>query len=617
MTYLRSARVRIIDAVQALGRVALRHGILLTIATITLGIALLGGGIPDTLGLSEPNSPVRDLLTTVGGSLAALFGIVVAVVLVAFQQVRPNLTRQAIQEILSDRFLVAVAELFLVAMTASVALLAIPVKSAFLVGMTYLVLLLFAAALLLVAPAIRHLLRLSSFVPRINKLLSSLTTTKLQSHDSRFFRWMPLDGLADEPTAIGLLTRLSENALRDNDRTLANNIAEGLARRTYELLPKSDDDQADALGPLMGLLRSNVYIATQSRHESLIVHHLALLEELHELLSKKSAGPRVLDVLDETFEALILEANSTGLNRAASYGIHAVGRAAVHQLKNNMPREADIWMFDADLTTRKKSEDDRVAYSKWEHISMAYGSMLSRVAENAIKKGDAHLADECQSTMVYMASAAVGSIESEKQRLFYVRNCYGTMYRIGESLLQAGLPEREAIHAASTYFDSYSTDSESLVATILNPLLEGFVVRKARLGKLDYMEINSFATLARGASHPKSTKPYVLRVVTAISTVLTNAAEEFSKRPDHERWSYVVDILAQVHSIGEFLAKEQPEAKQELASIRRQVQTIGSLIPADLELPERGWGNWPVPKLNRKSSAKKNRETAKASRKAP
>jgi len=473
--------------------------IALGILFIFLLIWLFGPRLPSFLGIKSLSS-ANTVLAVIVGALGSLLGIIIAVILVAFEILRKTYTTYATKaffqnERLRELFVLYVSTIIVSILT--IASLSYPLDSRD-VCRIYISLYLFIGSISVLFPYSKEIIASAQSKEKIRELVNQVDYWAVSSF-SRFRPPVPpstyIESMEDNP--IFILSEVSVRTLKDDDRLIPNLV---LVESTNKLLKMLDtaSNKRETINAFLIIFRNTAQQAIHYRQEGILRTIMYSIEIVHNFCAEKRIPWHEVIELNEFLNDMLEESIKVGLNQTVEHGFWMIERLMKEHLDKNVPNEDEIW--DLHIRTGKEVPVDHEKSLQWENVSTEYIRMISNLVEKSIELKCGEIVRTGLSSLIRIASEVIDSKLGDLQKADIVRLCYYyakalTLKCVDENLYKKVL----ALSPFEFLRIEEALENEAEFSKI--PLIEfsDFIIKLAKENSLDTFDLNELGSIGRSA----------------------------------------------------------------------------------------------------------------------
>lgn len=493
-------------------------GITAIFLTIGVYIPQLPSFLPNVLEIKNISAGIA-VLSMIIGSLAAIMGIVIAVMLVAFEILRKTYSTYAFKSFFQNKHLKELFSLYISTIIISVLTLVSlsdPLSSRD-INLIYFSLLLFVGSLLILFPYSQQIISSTQSKKRIKDVIERIDEKEIE-----FFRLQnylmvtPVldDGDYDvgtpliEENPIFILSEVSVRALKDDDRIIPRFI---LAESTKKLLTilknvENYNEARKTINVFLSIYKNTANHATKSRQEVILHAILGAFEGIHSFCAENKLPWNVVIELNDALVEIIEETIKNDLINVSQHGLYTIGRIMKMHLEKNIPYEDEIWIW-SDETAQQDPDKDL----QWVEVHDRYIQMVSDLAETAIDVKKSEVVSTGLLVLENMASEVMHLDLGDLQKTSIIRWCYYYVKKLVLKCVDDGLYSERTFRP--NYFATYGTALEKRAKYSNIPLttFSDILIQLAQRKSLNRLILNDLVIFGRGSSFDKIDKDVIYK----------------------------------------------------------------------------------------------------------
>lgn len=552
----------------------------LGILFIFLLIWLFRPSIPDFLGIKNTSS-ANTVLVVIAGALASILGIIIAVILVAFEILRKTYTTYALTAFFENERLRELSILYVSTIIVSILTLAslpdpLDVRD---VSLIYFPLFLFTICISTLFPYSKEIIASTQSKERIMKLVNDIDYSAV-SIFSRFRPPVPpskyIKSMEDNP--IFILSEVSIRALRDDDRLIPNLV---LTESTNKLLKMLDNggDKRETINAFLVILKNTARIAIRSRQEGILRTVIYSIEIVHDFCAEKQIPWHEVIELNEFLADMLEESIKAGLTQPVEHGFWTIERFTKEHLNKNVPNEDEIW--DLHIHTGKKVPVNHDKSLQWWHVSQEYPMMIRTLVEKAIELRRARMASVGLGSLIRIASEVIDSQLGDLQKSRVVSWCYYyaktlTLKAVDENLYRrAGfLSPFRSLRIKEALEKEVEFSKEPLIQ------FSDFIIKLTQKDSVDAFDLNELGTIGRGVVDKLGKNKIYKEALFLIIEVFDRLRKIVGADLTEEKKPIYLKINSQVKSLKEWMEahkKEDRDVEKKLNSLLSRFSKVEKL----------------------------------------
>lgn len=523
----------------------------LGISVIFVLLFLFKPVLPNILGIKN-NSSAITLLSVIAGALASILGIIIAVILVAFEILRKTYTTYAFKSFFQNKRL---RELFILYIStiivsmSTIASLSDPLKPHD-ISFIHVSFLFFITSILILFSYSRRIISSTQSKERIIELVNQIDYQVINSF--KYFRpHVPpsiyISAIEDNP--IFILSEVAIRTLKDDDRLTPKLV---LVEATNKLLKMLEvhGDRRTTINAFLIIFRNTARQAVQSQQEGTLRTILDCIESIHSFCAEKQVPWNEVIELNEILSEVLEESVKAGLDETGKVGFYIIEHIMKKHLEKNVPKEDEIWTLH--IRTGKEVPVDHDKSLQWEHVSMGYIGMISNLIETSIELKRGQVVSTGLHRLISIASKVIDNKLGDIQKADIIRWSYYYAKTLALKCVDEDL-YKKVIGLSPFNFIAIDRALEKKTIFSKDPLLQfsEFLLQLAHKNSLDIFILNVLGTVGRGAVHKldddniyKESLLFIIKVFNRLKEIIDADLSEEKRR-----------IYLEIHSQTESLKK--------------------------------------------------------------
>lgn len=398
--------------------------IILIILSLALIIYILP--IPNILGISDVNLTSNILNVTIT-ALASILGIIIAVILVAFEILRNTYNLYAFNTFFNNKTLKRLISIFLMTISISylnMLLLSDPL-SELNIKYTYFSFFLFLASLFLLFPYLFNIITSTHSKKKIDEIINKLDSSIIE--DLGWNGSSPIvyiDTWGEDP--ISTLIESGVNSLKNGNSYLSMLILTELESKFIEILQNQNLKEKNTMKKYINVyllfLNRITYQAMDLKEFDILNLSLDSISNIYNFFVENKLSANEIVDLDKFLRDFITNAIKRNLDQLANRGIKLLGDITKNNLENNIPPENDVFTLQA-LNGLKIKDPDHDAELQWTHFAYNYVMYIKFASKEAINNNRIEVLKTSSSVLENLINHILNSSLSKTQKHSIIRNC--------------------------------------------------------------------------------------------------------------------------------------------------------------------------------------------------
>lgn len=546
-------------------------GITAIFLTIGAYIPQLPSFLPNVLEIKNISAGIA-VLSMIIGSLAAIMGIVIAVMLVAFEILRKTYSTYAFKSFFQNKHLKELFTLYISTIIISVLTLVSlsdPLSSRD-INLIYFSLLLFVVSLLILFPYSQQIISSTQSKKRIKDLIEKIDEKEIEFFRLQNYLMTPVldDGDYDvvtpliEENLIFILREVSVRALKDDDRIIPRFILEESTKKLLTILKNVENynEARKTINVFLSIYKNTANQATKSRQEEILHAILGAFEGIHSFCAENKLPWNVVIELNDALVEIIEETIKNDLINVSQHGLYTIERIMKMHLEKNIPYEDEIWIW-SDETAQHDPDKDL----QWVEVHDRYIQMVSDLAETAIDVKKSEVVSTGLLVLENMASEVMHLDLGDLQKTSIIRRCYYYVKKIVLKCVDDGLYSEKTFRP--NYFAMYDTALKKRAKYSRIPLttFSDILIQLAQRKSLNRRILNDLVIFGRGSINRieqdviyKDTVLFIIKTFDKIKKIIEKDLNEENKQ-------IYIEINKQLNSFRRLMDSKKKDSDVEIA----------------------------------------------------
>jgi hypothetical protein len=333
---------------------------------------------------------VSAVLSRIVGALASILGIVVAILLVAFDIMRKTYAYYAVKEFFEDKYFRSMFAIFVSTILISTYALFTMEKipTARNAVLSYLSFFLFTVCMVVLYPCVKRILGTARSKDKIRKIVGEIGGRSI-SIFRMFRRSVPrpdyFSTIEEDPLFV--LSEVAIRTINEGDRLTPRFILTESTNKLIELLKKRSGhhDMREVINSFSIIYRHSARQAIIHKQEGTLATVLEVIRGIYEFCAEKKVPWHEVIELNELYQEIIEDTIEAGFDEVARQGLWDVKWVLEKQLEKNVPPESEIWMFHIREKGKTEVPVDHDKSLQWDNIPHTYLRMLNSLSEKVIE----------------------------------------------------------------------------------------------------------------------------------------------------------------------------------------------------------------------------------------
>ena len=465
--------------------------------------------IPNFCGFKNSTALIV-VFSTIAGVLASILGIVVAILIVAFEILRKTYASYALKKLLQDKRFRLLLTFFISTILLSISSApfieeTISVRA---LNLSYLSIILFFICLLLLYAYSKSIISSIISKKEIDEVIKKIGFAAIDQFD--YFRppVSPTDfASAIQGNPIYILSEIAKRSIRDDDDLTPRVILKQTTNRFKELITQANESLDKSrirtvIDRFLIITKRSARQAVVQRQEITLKTILDSIEDIHCHCANHHVKHLNLRDLNDSLKELIEQAIDNNLDSVAVKSLGTVERILEEHLAKNVPPEEEIRprltrMGEAQKGDRASVDRDKL--SQWRGISTEYLFMLSELTENAILNNKREYTVDALHAFTRIALCSIESTNlGDLQKRRIVETCYYTVQNLFIKCVQAKLyPKTRTLFpfSPSDIIDTLSKEKKEFSKVPLFTFCET-LIELSKSDSLDDFTLSSLGSIA-------------------------------------------------------------------------------------------------------------------------
>lgn len=530
------------------------------------------------------------VLSTIIGSLSAILGIVIAVMLVAFEILRKTYSAYAFKNFFQDEHLKEIFSIYTSTIIVSVLALASlsdPLNSRD-INLIYLSLTLFVGSLLVLFPYSQKIISSTQSKKKIGDLVE-----RIDSKETKFFRRQNYlrDPTLIEENPIFILSEVTVRALKNDDQILSHFIVDKSTEKLLTILNNVDnyDEAGETIDAFLNIYKNAASQATKSCQERTLYEVLGAIEGIHSFCAENKIPWNVVIGLNDALVEIIEGTTESDLINASQQGLYAIGRIMKMHLEKNSPYEDEIWLLSG--KDDKNIQDEINKDLQWDDISDRYIRMISSITETAIELQKGEIVNTALHVLEGIALAVMDMNLGDRQKTLIIKCCYYYIEKLVLKCVDAGLYRKGTIKPPSVFVNA--SKKEAKFSNIPVIAFSNILIQLAQRNLLDSFSLNMLGTFGRSSIHKieegefyKDSILFIIKTFNKIKNIIEEDLNEENKL-------FYMELNTQLNSFRRWMEnykKKDSDVETALSDAINSFSKVGQ-IKSEYEKDTIIWGN--------------------------
>ena len=381
--------------------------------------------IPNILGISSVQIATT-ILSVIIGSLASVLGIIIAVILVAFEILRKSYNIYAFKTFFKDEKLKELIILYIFTIIASLitlSTLSVPLNSRS-INLIYTSLFLFIISLVILFPYSRIIISSTKSKEKIKEIVDQIDYSTIHSLNYLRPSIPPSVYISQmEENPLFILSEVGIRTLKDDDRLTPKLILVECGNKLLKMLGDFPDSKRGVINSFLIVFRNISRQAINLHQEGTLITVLDVIETLHNFCAENKTPWHELIELNQFISDFLQETLIAGLDEITSRGLYMIERIMKKHVEKNIPKEEEIWILHFHQNKNNKIKHDAKKDLQWEHVSNEYIRILSNITEKAIRLHKGETVRTGMHALSSVVSEVLNMQLGDLQKHFIIRWC--------------------------------------------------------------------------------------------------------------------------------------------------------------------------------------------------
>ena len=564
--------------------------------------------VPNFLNITNITGAVTTSVI-IAGSLAAILGIVVAILLVVLEVLRRTYASYALKEFFQSKQLKRLFVLYISTIlisTVGVANVKEPLSSRN-INILYLSMALFVTCMIILYPHFRTILFSTGSKRRIRKIAAMINYQDVWSLTRRHAQTPASDYIsAIEENPIFVLSEVAIRTIKEGDRITPKVVLMESTQKLLSMIGEIDNAQEKRgfINAFSIIIRNSAKQAILERQGGTLRTVLDIIEDVHTYSAANKLPYYTLYEIDELLGEILKEAIQSDFDEIAREGMWLIKRVAQKHLKANVPEESEIYLLQIRKDRKTDVPHDTDKDLQWEHVSSAYIGMLGRLTEEAIELKKGYLAATGMRCFPSLASEINNYGLGPLQKEDIVRWCYYYAKKLTLKCADEGLYGK-VLMLSPFEASSINRILEKRADFSKEPLLAfgETLVQLAQKTPLDRYTLNNLGAIGRGCVNKVDNGNIFTEALLYICRVFDKIREILETENIPENRNAYVEASQQVKSLVKWFEskdKHNKRIEEELAKVignfNKRLQDFGTLYKSKTV-------KWPADEKSKKVAA--------------
>ena len=469
--------------------------------------------IPNYFGISDTQA--SNILSVIIGSLASILGVLIAVIVVAFNILRKYYNFYAFRTFFKNKRLGEFITFYLLTITiAFLALIGIsnPLKP-HIINILYFAIFLFIVSLWILFPYSSAIISSTQSKDQIKKIVNKIDMdiVRIYKIKSDIMPSFSLVGIEENP--IFVLNELGIRSLNDNDWLTSIYILDVCEKKLFDLLDNhlqehgNDREKSFERGNIITvfllIVKPIAYHAIKKQNESVLRNVLGFIENLHYFCAQNQMAWYEVEDLNNFIKNLLKEALSAELDTIPYMGFLMVNRILKVHLENNVPLENEVFTLQywkakdtGEEWVHNNEKEDPDKGVQWKQVSTKYIAIIQETAKNCVELNNEEILNQAIVSLLNIIRSVIGMSLGDYQKYDVVKNC---CWGINDLI---SIKSASNLHSSYFYLNYYKMTIEKAIKTSTEKIYERILFSYmysfralARNGKLNSFELNELGVL--------------------------------------------------------------------------------------------------------------------------
>ena len=535
-----------------------------------------------------------NILTVVIGSLASILGVLIAIVLVAFNIMRKYYNAYAFKTFLKDRNLNSLVTIYVTTIILSfLTLIFISDVETTLFKMFISCVGLFIISMIILFPLSQRIISSTQSKERISDIVEKINpdTIKVLRYGKEIMPSYDLTDIDENP--IFVLNDLAIRTLNDNDWLTSIFILEEIENKLLATLREIIKQKADkhsknskqeireTINVFLIIVKTIAYHAIELQQEGVLRNVIVFIESLHHFRAKNQAAWYDVIELNYFIGNLLELFLDSKLEYICRMGIRMNTRIMINYITFKLPKEEEIFDLVYNKDKKIKHKDFKTDYSlEWHHISMEYTKIISQITTNAVKLHEDEIVDEGMNSLVDIISKIIPMDIGDNQKLQLVRRTCWEIHELTKLRSNEGVGSNFYVHTLSIELKKGIELGEELFKQLMFTYTYIHIIL-AKNKKLDWFDITELRVAGEEFKRCPSKSPLCKKSLVCIVKLFDKIREIIEGDIEKNELTYIT-LFEQVNLIKDWAIDSELEKKiDNLISNFRDYETLKKEIDAD------------------------------------
>jgi len=535
-----------------------------------------------------------NILTIVIGSLASILGVLIAIVLVAFNIMRKYYNAYAFKTFFKDRNLNSLVTIYVTTIILSfLTLIFISEVNTTLFKLFISCVGLFIISMIILFPLSQRIINSTQSKERISDIVEKINpdTIKVLIYGKEIMPSYDLKDIDENPMFV--LNDLAIRTLNDNDLLTSIVILEEIEKKLFATLseiiknnPQKDSENSkqelrETINVFLIIVKTIAYHAIELQQEGVLRNVIVFIESLHDFRAKNQVAWYDVIELNYFIGNLLELFLDSKLEYICRMGIQMNARIMINYIKFKLPKEEEIFDLVYNKDKKLKHEDFKTDYSlEWHHISMEYTKIISQITKNAVKLHKDEIVDAGMNSLVNIISEIIPMDIGDNQKLQLVRRTCWEIHELTKLRSNEGVGSNFYVHTLKIELKKGIKLGEELFKQLMFTYTFVHIILAKNKG-LDWFDITQLRVAGEELKHCPSQSPLCKKSLICIVKLFDKLREIFEDDIEKNQLAYIT-LFEQVNLIKDWAINSELEMRiDKLISNFSNYETLKKEIDAD------------------------------------
>lgn len=534
---------------QLLGHVyVFDKSLLFFILVLSLLLYLTEIKIPNLFNISY--QAAFNILWGIIGALSSIMGIVIAIMLLAFEITQKKYNFYAFKTFLGDEKLKILTSLFLAAITISM-ITSLTLSDPLIpknINLTYFSMCLFLVSLFCLLPYSRDIIFQTQSKEKIKKIVSDIDPAVINSTD--YFK-IPMEQIEDNPLFI--LSDIGAMSLENSDQLTANVILFECNEKLLWMLSNLPDKRKSINAFLMIIkIISDRAIKLQSK--STLIAILEIIYEIHIFCANNKLLWDETIELNEFIENFLQETAKFDLDVITRRGLYMIEDIMIEHLYKNIPNENEISRLHINDPASTPIDSDKNL--QWDHVSNDYIKIISNIIEESIEFKNAHISSIGLASLINISSRIAESTLGDLQKADILWKTYYYAKILSIKSIDNNLHKKTVfLFPFEPLSILRALEKHAEFSKIPLVAFSEFLLKSAQKDSLDIFTLNCLGTIGRGAADKLNTNKIYKEALILIIDVVNKLKKIIEINLSEEKKDIYLELYRQTESLKKWTEK--------------------------------------------------------------